>query len=63
MKVFTKNLYLKILIFSLVNVFDTLPKQLMKENKKFQYSLIRKGATNKIYEKELELFKKAMDVL
>lgn len=39
----------------LVNVFETIPKQLMKENKKFQYSLIRKGATNKIYEKEIEL--------
>ena len=37
----------------LMNLFETLPKQLMKENKKFQYSLIRKGATVKIYEKEV----------
>ena len=37
----------------LINLFETIPKQLMKENKKFKYSLIRKGATNKIYEKEL----------
>lgn len=30
-------------------VFDVLDKQLMKENKKFQYTLIRKGATGAMY--------------
>lgn len=38
----------------LINLFETIPKQLMKENKKFQYTLIRKGATQKIYEKEMD---------
>ena len=39
----------------LMNLFDTIPQQLMKENKKFQYTLIRKGATAKIYENEVNI--------
>ena len=39
----------------LMNLYETIPNQLMKENKKFQYSLIRKGATAKIYENELDI--------
>ncbi len=34
--------------------FDTIPMQLAKENKKFQYNLIRKGATSAIFGKSLE---------
>ncbi len=34
--------------------FDTIPIQLAKENKKFQYNLIRKGATSAIFGKALE---------
>ena len=34
--------------------FDTLPIQLAKENKKFQYNLIRKGATSALFGKSLE---------
>ena len=33
-----------------MSVYNTIASQLMKENKKFQYSMIRKGATRKIYE-------------
>lgn len=29
--------------------FDSIPRQLAKENKKFQYSLIRKGSTASRY--------------
>lgn len=34
--------------------FDTIPVQLAKENRKFQYNLIRKGATSAIFGKSLE---------
>ncbi len=34
--------------------FDTIPMQLAKENRKFQYNLIRKGATSAIFGKSLE---------
>ena len=34
--------------------FDTIPMQLAKENKKFQYNLIRKGATSAVFGKSLE---------
>lgn len=37
-----------------VNVYKTIPTQLMRANKKFQYSLIRKGATRKLYEKTIQ---------
>ena len=33
-----------------MSVYNTISSQLMKENKKFQYSIIRRGATRKIYE-------------
>lgn len=36
------------------NVYNTIQAQLMRANKKFQYSLIRKGATRKIYEKTID---------
>ena len=34
--------------------FDTIPMQLVKDNRKFQYNLIRKGATAHIFGKSLE---------
>lgn len=34
--------------------FDTIPAQLAKENRKFQYNLIRKGATSSLFGKSLE---------
>ncbi len=34
--------------------FDTMPMQLAKENRKFQYNLIRKGATSAIFGRSLE---------
>lgn len=33
-----------------MSVYSTISSQLMKENKKFKYSIIRRGATRKIYE-------------
>ena len=35
--------------FKMNQVLDSLPHQLMKENKKFQYKLIRKGTTHSMY--------------
>jgi len=35
-------------------VFDSLALQLMKENKKFQYKLIRKGTTNSMYKEAIQ---------
>ena len=34
--------------------FDTMPMQLAKENRKFQYNLIRKGATSAVFGKPIE---------
>ncbi|MGB8455071.1 MAG: AAA family ATPase [Anaerocolumna sp.] len=38
-------------------VFNTIAKQLMKENRKFQYKLIRKGATQALYSDALKYIK------
>jgi predicted AAA+ superfamily ATPase len=35
-------------------VYDSLPLQLMKENKKFQYKLIRKGTTHSMYKDAIQ---------
>lgn len=35
-------------------VFDSLPHQLMKDNKKFQYKLIRKGTTHAMYKEAIQ---------
>lgn len=37
-----------------ISVYNTIVQQLMRQNKKFQYSLIRKGATKKIYEDNID---------
>lgn len=34
----------------IISAYKTIPEQLIKTNKKFQYKLIRKGATRKLYE-------------
>lgn len=33
----------------MIQVFDSIPQQLLKENRKFQYKLIRKGTTHSMY--------------
>jgi predicted AAA+ superfamily ATPase len=40
--------------FKMLQVFDCIGHQLMKENKKFQYKLIRKGTTHSMYKESIE---------
>lgn len=40
--------------FKMTQVLNSLPFQLMKENKKFQYSIIRKGTTHAMYKEAIQ---------
>ncbi len=41
----------------LIDIFDSIPKQLAKENKKFQYSLVNKNGSSRTYEPSLKWLK------
>ena len=40
--------------FKMIQVLNSLPLQLMKENKKFQYNIIRKGTTHAMYKEAIQ---------